>query len=105
MINKVCKKCKTQLSDFFQTGMLGCPDCYRAFSDEIEGGVCGLNKYYNHKGKKPKFGNLDKQLLKEYQMLLKEKEKAAIDGKFDQMKEISEQIYALQEEIKLRGLL
>ncbi len=105
MLDKVCKNCGKRLSDFYSTGMLGCPVCYLAFEMEITNSVSGFNKNYNHKGKSPKFNNLDKELLREYNALLKEREKAGLEGRFNDMKELSEQIYDLNEEIKRRGLI
>ena len=105
MIDKACKNCGRLLSEFYQTGMLGCPVCYTAFEREITSGIAGFNKNYQHVGKSPKFADLDVLLLNEYKMLLKEREKAGINGDFVKMKELSEQIYDLQEEIKKRGLI
>ncbi len=32
-----CPSCHYKLADFRQTGLLGCPDCYKAFAAEFEG--------------------------------------------------------------------
>ena len=105
MLDKVCKNCGRKLSDFYSTGMLGCPVCYIAFEREITSSAIGLNKNFIHKGKSPKFNHLDKELLSEYNTLLKEREKAGLEGRFKDMKDLSEQIYDLSEEIKRRGLI
>ena len=37
MYDKVCKRCGRLLSDFYDTGMLGCEHCYEAFEKAADG--------------------------------------------------------------------
>lgn len=105
MIDKICKNCGKLLSSFYEDGMLGCPDCYSAFYNEI---LSSLNNYQGnsfHIGKSPKCTGINKELINEYKSLLKQKEQAGIDGKFDEMAEINRDLCELIAELKSRGLL
>ena len=105
MIDKICPTCRKSLSSFYEDGMLGCPDCYKAFYNEI---IASLNNYQGnslHVGKTPKCTGVNKQLLNEYKALLKQKEEAGIEGKFDEMAEINRDLCELIAELKSRGLL
>ena len=105
MYDKVCPTCKTLLSQFYNTGMLGCPDCYKAFEREINIALKKVQGRTSHVGKTPYGTELDKKLLAEYQMLIKEKERAGLEQRFSDMNELSEQILTLAEELKNRGLI
>ena len=105
MYDKYCAKCKTSLSEFYNTGMLGCPNCYNAFEREI---IVALQKVQGrtfHVGKIPKISEADKQLISQYKTLIKDKEQASLDGRFSDMRRLSEEIVLLGEELKRRGLL
>jgi protein arginine kinase activator len=105
MYEKVCKNCGTLLSEFYRTGMLGCEYCYQAFEKEITIALKKLQGKTFHVGKTQKGNSLDKQLILEYERLLKERENAILNGKFEDIRELSEDILALSEELKERGLL
>ena len=83
MPEKYCKYCKTTLSDFYATGMLGCPNCYRAFEKELSPVLYKLQGTDRHEtGAAPKIRGIDKELLTEYERLKKERELAGIEGRF-----------------------
>ncbi len=105
MYDKVCPVCGRRLSEFYNTSMLGCPDCYSAFEREILHALKKVQGKLLHVGKSPVGNSLDRQLLSEYQMLLKEKERAGIEGRFEDMRELSDDITSLKEELKRRGLI
>ena len=105
MYDKVCKACGWSLSRFYSTGMLGCENCYKAFEKEI---TVALNKIQGktfHAGKTPKLTEGDKILLSKYNNLIKEKEKATIEGRFSDIRGLAEQIIALTDQLKRRGLI
>ena len=56
-------------------------------------------------GKTPKVVGLNRELMHEYERLLKEKEDAALDGRFSRIKELSQEILELTEELKRRGIM
>lgn len=102
---KYCKTCHTSLSEFYNTGMLGCPDCYYAFGAEVFNAIGNVQAKTSHVGKKPNCTGVDRELLAEYKRLLALKEKAGIDGDFAKMNEISKDLFELSEELKRRGLI
>jgi protein arginine kinase activator len=105
MYDKVCPVCGRRLSEFYNTSMLGCPACYSAFEREI---VLALKKIQGkqlHVGKTPEGTALDRELLSEYQRLIKEKERANIEGRFNDMCDLNEDILSLKAELKKRGLI
>ena len=105
MIEKICPECGTTLSQFYQTSMLGCPNCYRAFEREITLALKKIQGGTLHAGKTPYGTELDKKLLSEYEMLIKQKERAGIEQRFSDMNELTAQILDLGEELKRRGLI
>lgn len=61
---RACPTCGLRLADFRQTGLLGCPDCYRTFAAELEGVVeRAHNGGTAHAGKTPRRGgrSIDQQ--------------------------------------------
>ena len=105
MYEKICKTCGASLSEFYRTCMLGCPECYNSFQKEITVAVKKVHGKVYHTGKTTKIDRFDKELINEYSRVLKEKEQAVIDGRFDEVKELSERCADLYEELKIRGLL
>ncbi len=105
MYDKQCPRCGTTLTEFYDTGLLGCPNCYTAFSAEILRALKKVQGSVYHAGKTPRVNGLDRELLLEYQRLIKEKESASIKGEFYKVKELSESILDLAEELKKRGII
>ena len=105
MYDKVCRACGTKLSEFYNTYMLGCPECYRAFSGEIELSLKKVHGISVHTGKSPRTGGVDRELISEYNKLIQEKETAILEGRFESIKELSDSIIELSDELKKRGLL
>ena len=102
---KTCKHCGTTLSSFMRTYMLGCPNCYQTFNAEIGTSLKKVQGRTFHVGKAPKVVGINRELMHEYERLLKEKEDAALDGRFKRMKELSQEILDLAEELKRRGIM
>ena len=105
MYDKVCKSCGTRLSTYLETGYLGCPDCYRAFENEIAYSLKQIQGSTENKGKRPTTTSVDKELLTEYKRLLSARENAGLKGDFDEMARLSDEIADLSRELKKRGLL
>lgn len=105
MYNKVCRLCGRTLGEFYNTGMLGCPECYKSFGAEINVALKKIQGAYVHVGKKPKISGLDRDFLREYEELLREKEQAGLNEDFDRVAELSKEIFELQKELKSRGLI
>ena len=105
MYDKICPTCGTKLSQFYRSYMLGCPDCYANFEREITMALKKIQGATVHAGKTPKVVGIERDLLTEYQRLIKEKEDATLDGRFSRIKELSAELVELAEELKRRGLL
>ena len=105
MNDQICPKCKTKKSDFLETGMLGCPECYYAFEKVIDEFLKNIGQSGFHSGKKPLLKEDERKLLLTYQTLFSKKERAGLEGRFEDMAEISKDIEILRDELKERGLL
>lgn len=105
MYDKICKNCGTSLSEFYRTYMLGCPECYKNFHEEIISTLKKIQGKTYHVGKKPKISSVDRELFSEYERLIMEKEQATLDGKFARIKDITSEINELAEELRRRGIL
>lgn len=105
MYDKICKYCGTKLSDYYRTGMLGCPYCYSAFNDEVLLYAKKIHGSTRHKGKRPVYDGIDKELIAEYESLLARKESAGIEGRFADMAALTAEIDALSRELNERGLI
>jgi len=105
MYEKKCARCGKTTSEFYETGMLGCSNCYAVFLPEIVRTLKKIQGSAYHTGKTPRVTGLDRELLLEYQSLIREKETASLRGEFYKVKELSEHILDLAEELKKRGIL
>ncbi len=105
MEDKCCPRCGRRLKEFFDTAMLGCPDCYKAFEGEIVSALKKIQGRTFHVGKKPLVSGVERQLLSEYRRLLSEKERAGLERRFEDMARISKDLSALSIELKSRGLI
>jgi protein arginine kinase activator len=105
MYDKICSTCGTHLSHFIKTGMLGCPDCYKFFEKEVLSALKNIQGRTFHVGKKPKIDSVEKELLRDYQHYLAEKEKAGLEGRFSDMAKINKYLNDITEELKRRGIL
>ena len=105
MYDKICRNCGTYLSDYYKTGMLGCPHCYTAFKSEIRKSIVKIQKSLTHTGKIPTLDSVDKELYSEYKRLLAEKEAAVLESRFSDVKSLSDELLELKTELERRGLL
>ena len=105
MYDKICPVCGTRLSSFYNTGMLGCENCYTEFAVELQPTLKKIQGRNFHAGKKPKLSKLEHELLAEYTRLIAEKEQATIEGRFSDVKEMNEIIVSLAKELQERGLI
>ncbi len=105
MYEKFCSYCGQKLTDFYNTGMLSCPNCYYEFEKEITAVCKKMHGRSVHAGKTPKYVGVNRELLLEYKRLTYEREKAGIDGDFNKMTSLSEQLLDLKETLKDRGIL
>lgn len=50
---RVCSSCGTRLSDFNSSGYLGCPSCYKEFSEYLQPVIKRVQGSLKHTGKTP----------------------------------------------------
>lgn len=106
MYDRICNQCGFSLSEFYRTGMLGCPHCYKAFEREIVSTLYKIQGKTFHTGKTPYNLSIeDRELLEKYKKLIVEKELATIEGRFTDIRKLAEQIVQLSNKLKGRGLL
>ncbi len=105
MYDKICRRCGTRLNDFYNTSMLGCENCYKEFAPEIEIALKKMQGKTFHVGKTTSAFAEDKDLLKEYRDALARKERAGLEGRFNDMADLSVLIAEMSEELKRRGLI
>ncbi len=106
MYDKICNHCGWALGEFYRTGMLGCPHCYKAFEREITSTLYKIQGKAFHTGKTPyNLSSEDKNLLERYKKLIKQKELATIEGRFTDIRKLAEQIVEISSELRNRGLL
>ena len=49
----VCERCNTTLSQFTKSGKLGCPQCYKAFREQLTPMLQQIHGRVQHAGRKP----------------------------------------------------
>jgi protein arginine kinase activator len=54
--DRFCGVCGTTLTDFRESGMVGCPNCYRVFADDLQKALEVDTKPVEHVGKVPRRG-------------------------------------------------
>ena len=106
MYDKICNYCGKRLSEFYETGMLGCPHCYKAFEKQVVSTLYKIQGKTFHVGKTPyNLSNEDRLLLLKYKSLISEKEKATLEGRFSDIRGLTNSILEISNELKSRGLI
>ncbi len=105
MYEKECKTCGFMLSQFYKTGYLGCPDCYKYFKAEITPTIQKIQGSIYYSGKRPTLSFEDRELLNEYNAYILEKDKAGLERRFGDMEKINRILVDLSQELKRRGLI
>ncbi len=105
MYDKQCKTCKYKLSEFYKTGYLNCPDCYKSFREDLAKVIVKVQNNLTHRGKIPALSFEERELLNDYDMYLKAKDKALKEGNFKDVDKINRILFELAEELTRRGLM
>jgi protein arginine kinase activator len=94
-----CPACGFTQADFKKQGRLGCPECYVAFAEGLEGMLKTMHKGTRHVGKMPQSLQQSKDYEDRVRVLQRKLEKAVADEDF-------EHAAVIRDEIKqVRGLL
>ena len=92
-----CPRCGLAYAEFGKTGLLGCPECYDAFSEQLEPLVHRIQGQGRHAGKLPKrVGGalVQRRLLEE---MRRELAAAVHEERFERAAELRDQIRALEQ--------
>ena len=95
--DRVCPACGTTLSQFNQTGYLGCEKCYEEFKPEIEVMLKRVQVSSSHVGKVPKGSRDLSSGMREYERLSLELKKAVGEERYEDAAKIKLKIKKLME--------
>lgn len=98
----VCPACGTALSQFQSSGRFGCPDCYLAFKDDVQGLVEKIHDSSQHVGKAPKRVSADVSLQKDIRQMQMELKRAVRREDYEKAAAVRDQIRRLEEGLKTR---
>src|SRR5581483_4649754 len=79
-----CTRCGFTQADFKKAGRLGCPACYKTFSEGLEGLLKSMHKGTRHAGKVPESLRQTRDLTDRLKLLQKKLAKAVEDENFEQ---------------------
>ncbi len=79
-----CARCGFSQADFKKAGRLGCPDCYKAFAEGLEGLLKSMHKGTRHVGKVPESLRQTRDLSDRLKTLQKRLAKAIEEENFEQ---------------------
>ena len=95
-----CKYCKTTLSDFLDTGFVGCAHCYDLFNKQAKEFAFDIHGRATHIGKFPSREVTKQSLRREIDRLMKEKERAAKEEEYLLADQLKAKIEQLKEALK-----
>jgi len=79
-----CPRCGFSQADFKKAGRLGCPECYKTFSEALEGLLKTMHKGTKHVGKVPESLRQSRDLNDRLKLLQKKLSKAIEDEDFEE---------------------
>lgn len=98
--NVICPVCKTSLKEFKTSGMLGCPNCYEAFKDEISKILKRIAPFEQHKQQAIKLTSKAKRLTKDEKIanLRSQMAEAVKEERYEDAAKFKKQILKLEAE-------
>ena len=94
-----CVRCGFTQADFKKAGRLGCPECYRTFSEPLEGLLKTMHKGTRHHGKVPHAFQQSRDLADRLKNLQKKLEKAVADEDFEQAAQTRDEIKTTKDKL------
>lgn len=79
-----CPRCGFTQADFKKAGRLGCPECYKTFSEALEGLLKTMHKGTRHVGKVPEALRQSRDLSERVKSLEKKLSKAVEEEDFEE---------------------
>lgn len=92
----VCSHCGFPLSDFQHTGLMGCPDCYQAFAQQLEPVIRRVQGSLRHRGITPGQAAEQGQPKGELDMLREQLQQAIDQEAYEQAAELRDRIRNLE---------
>ena len=90
-----CAKCGFTQADFKKAGRLGCPECYKTFSEALDGLLKTMHKGTRHVGKVPEAFRQERDLSDRLRLLQRKLAKAIEQEDFEQAAILRDQIKQL----------
>jgi len=87
-----CPQCGFTQADFKKSGRLGCPECYKAFAEGLEGLLKTMHKGTRHVGKAPEALRQTRDLSDQLRALQKKLAKAIDEENFEQAAVLRDEI-------------
>lgn len=92
-----CSVCGFTQADFKKSGRLGCPECYRTFTEGMEGLLKTMHKGTRHAGKTPKAQQKGKDVTERVKSLQKRLEQSVLSENYEEAARLRDEIKALKE--------
>lgn len=93
---KKCPTCGMTLKEFAESGTAGCPDCYEAFSKELEPTITRVQGKSRHSGRAPLRLRETLESKKKIEELEKEQKQAIMDENYERAAEIRDELKKLR---------
>lgn len=71
VMQKVCSKCKMNIQDVLDSGIVGCKECYVEFREELLPIIKDIQKSTQNLGKKAQKDHFDEEIEQEIQDILR----------------------------------
>jgi|SRR6185369_1265394 len=92
-----CPRCGFTQADFKKSGRLGCPECYRTFSEGLSGLLKSMHKGTRHIGKAPEALRASRDNADKLKTLQKKLTKAIESENFEEAAHLRDEIKQLSE--------
>ena len=90
-----CPRCGFTQADFKKSGRLGCPECYKAFAEGLEGLLKTMHKGTRHAGKVPEALRETREQSDRLKLLQKKLDKAIKEENFEQAAQLRDELKQL----------
>ncbi|HEU6448400.1 MAG TPA: UvrB/UvrC motif-containing protein [Verrucomicrobiae bacterium] len=92
-----CPRCGFTQADFKKSGRLGCPDCYKTFSEGLSGLLKTMHKGTRHTGKAPEALRASRENADKLKALQKKLAKAIETENFEEAAQLRDEIKQLSD--------
>jgi protein arginine kinase activator len=93
-----CGTCGFTQADFKKSGRFGCPDCYTAFAEGLDGVLKSMHKATRHVGKIPRSHQRSQDLEDRLQQLQRRLEQAVTDEDFESAAVLRDEIKRVRDQ-------